>query len=583
MKFLAPLLALVVTGTPPQAGKDDVVFQAMKDEMSRSMTRLHLDKYKGPYFISYTIHQSETSGVTASFGSIDRNDRNLTRNLYIDVREGDYALDSSDFSSGGFRAMLGGGGRGAAADITVDDNYDSIRHELWLNTDHAYKKAIEDLEGKKAFLAENTVKDRPDSMSKEKPVVSIGSVAHLEADTTRDAEYTRKLSAIFRDYPRIQKSMVSLDQDADTTWFVNSEGFSNRTPRHECVLVAMATAQADDGMGISDLQMFSGLTEKDLPPPAVVEKSIRDMAQRITKLAAAKTMNEEYRGPILFEGPAAAEFIAQILQPQFRHSPAPLDKNNPFAQLSKNPFEDKIGIKVLPTFITVIDDPLTKKFGTAVIPSAYDIDDEGVRAQKLTLVDKGILKTFCMSRAPTREIKQSNGHSLGGSGVSRNLYIQSSAQATPQELKAKLLQLGKDNGLKEVYIARRLWNFGTAALEPQMLFSSMFGGMSAGAEERLLPPVLLYKVSVADGKEELVRGAQFSNLTMRVLRDITATGNDMAPYPMVSMSSIGFSHAAPALSTVVTPSILVQEVELLKSSKQTELLPILKDPYFQKK
>jgi predicted Zn-dependent protease len=581
IKFIAPLMALVVAGSSPQTGKDDVVLQAMKDELNRSMTRLHLDKYKGPYFISYTIHQSETSGVTASFGSVDRSDRNIIRNLAVDVREGDYSLDSSEFSGGGLRGAMGG--MRPSADITVDDNYDSIRHELWLNTDRTYKKAIEDLEGKKAFLQENTVKDRPDSMSKEKPVVSIGPIAHLEADTTRDAAYARKLSLIFRDYPRIQKSLVSIDQDADTTWFINSEGFCHRIPKHQCVLVAMATAQADDGMNISDLQMFTGSTDKDLPSPPVVEKSIRDMAQRITKLAAAKATNEEYRGPILFEGQAAAEFVSQILQPQLRHSPAPLDKNNPFSQMGKNPFEDKIGIKVLPSFITIVDDPLTKKFGTTAIPSAYDIDDDGVRAQKITLVDKGILKTFCMSRAPTREIKQSNGHGVGGSGISRNLYVLSSAAVTPQELKTKLLQLGKDNGLKDVYIARRLWNFGTAALEPQMLFSSLFAGMSAGSEARLLPPVLLYKVTVADGKEELVRGAQFSNLTMRVLRDITATGNDMAAYPMVTMNSIGYSHSAPVLSTVVTPSILVQEVELQKSSKQTELLPILKDPYFQKK
>jgi len=581
MKLIAPILALMLLTGSNDSAKDDVVLKAMKDEMGRSMSRLHLDQYKGPYFISYAVRQNETFGVTASFGSVDRSDRNVTRNLSVDVREGDYSLDSSDFSSGGFHGALGAS-RGPSADITVDDNYDSIRHELWLNTDRAYKKAIEDLEGKKAFLQENNVKERPDSMSKEKPVVSIGPMAHLSSDTTHDTALARKLSLIFRDYPRIQKSLVSLDQEADTSWFVNSDGFTNRTPKQQCVLVAMATAQADDGMAISDLQMFSGATDKDLPPSAVIEKSIRDMAQRITNLAAAKATNEEYRGPMLFEGPAAAEFISQILQPQLRHSPAPLDKNNPFAQMSKNPFEDKIGIKVMPSFITVVDDPLTKKVGTAVITSAYDIDDDGVRAQKITLIDKGILKTFCMSRAPTREIKQSNGHSFGGSGVSRNLYVLSSVSSTPQELKNKLLQLGKENGLKNVYIARRLWNFGTAALEPQMLFSTLFASMSSGSEARLLPPVLLYKVSVADGKEELVRGAQFSNLTMRVLRDIVATGNDTKPYPLVSMGAMGFSRGAPDLSTVVTPSLLIDEVELQKGTRQTELSPILKDPYFQK-
>jgi predicted Zn-dependent protease len=334
-------------------------------------------------------------------------------------------------------------------------------------------------------------------------------------------------------------------------------------------------------MMVSDVEMVSALTAKDLPPYAELEKRVRGLADRVVKMTQAKTA-EEYRGPILFENQAAADFFAQSLQQHLGHNSEPLNKKNPFSEMMKNPLENKLGLRVLPTFMSVVDDPLTKSFGNTPIMSAYDVDDEGVRAQKVVLIDKGLLKTFCMSRSPTREIKHSNGHSRGGNGVASNIYIESTQKLTPTQMKAKLIEYGKEDGLPYVLVARRLWNLGAAALEPASLMGSIMAGFASGSEVKLMPPVLLYKVSTADGKEELLRGAQFSNLTMRVLRDIEATGNDTNAYSVISMANIMSTHSTPELSTVVTPSILVREVEVQKPSKQTELPPILKNPYFDK-
>jgi hypothetical protein len=585
--FMAGGAAFAEDGSKADSGDKDIVFKALKDEMQRSTSRLHLDQYKGPYFVAYSVRQTDAFDVTASFGAVDSSDTDRSRYLKVDVREGDYTLDSHG-GAGGIMSLLGGGGdHGGNSALVVDDNYDAIRHELWLKTDAAYKRAIEELSAKKAVLQESTVKDPPDSMSKEKPVEEIEPVATLSVDKPKITDMVRRLSAVFKEYPKVQKSMLRFEDKATTRWFVNSEGFINRIPKNQCYLMAIASVQANSGGVISDTEIISGQNSAELPAEDVIEKRLRDLAERLTKLAEAREI-EQYRGPILFEGEGAAEFITQVLQGNLGYSPESLSKLGNLGGLGgrlKNPLADRLNTRILPTFISVVDDPTrtvsSAEDGTRKILSSYPVDDDGLRPQKITLVDKGILKTFAMGRTPSREIKKSNGHGRGGSGVCNNLYIVSDNQMSADKLKDKLLVLGKENGLKEVLVARRLWNFFAASLEPQALLSNLMSGFMGGSELRLSPPVELYSIDVETGKEELVRSAQFGNLTLRLLRDIEATGNDAHSYLLFSGSNLLNSSASTDLSTISTPSILVGEIELTKPSKQTSLPPLLANPYFE--
>jgi TldD protein len=585
MKFLfLPALAALAVGASPAVPQDDIVFKALTDEMQRSTQRLHLDKYKGPYFVSYTVRQTNDFDVTASFGAVDSSNRDCSRTLRVDVREGDYVLDSHGGGGGSPMAMLGGSeGRGGTS-LVVDDNYDAIRHELWLKTDAAYTKAIEDLAAKKAILQESSIKDPPDSMSHEKPVVDIEPVAKLEIDGPKTTAMVRRLSAVFKEYPKVQKSLVRLEDKATTRWFVNSEGFANRTPKNQCYLSAIASVQAANGAIISDTEIVGGESAADLPSEEGLEKRLRNLAQRLTTLADAREI-EEYRGPVLFEGDAAAELVSQVLQSNLGHSPEPLSKMGGLlgglGSKFKNPLSDRLGSKILPSFIGIVDDPLRNHDGDSKIVSSYRIDDDGLLAQKITLVEKGVLKTFAMSRVPSHEIKQSNGHARGSSGVANNIYIISDNQLAPDKLKEKLIALGKENNLKEVLVAKRLWNFFSGTLEPQALISNLMSGFMGGSELRISPPVELYSLNIETGKEELVRGAQFGNVSLRFLRDIEATGDDTKPYLLFSGSNMLRAPDNTDLCTIVTPSILVGELELTKPSKQTTLPPILKNPYFE--
>src|SRR5277367_6472189 len=134
-RFFAPLLIALTLSGMAQAPKDDVVFRALSDELARSTEKLHLDEYAKPYFVSYTVTQTERLAALASFGGLASFKHDRTRTLKVDLREGDYALDSSSGSSM-FSRM---GGPGGGESITIEDDYDAIRHAVWLRTDSAYK------------------------------------------------------------------------------------------------------------------------------------------------------------------------------------------------------------------------------------------------------------------------------------------------------------------------------------------------------------------------------------------------------------------------------------------------------------
>jgi predicted Zn-dependent protease len=579
MRPLALAFLTLIAAAPQD---EDVVMKVLQDELARSTTRLKMDKATPPYYVGYTVKENVTFEVRAMFGALASRGEGRNRSLSADVRVGDYSLDNTNFSDGGMRmAMFGGGGRGGESSFSVDDNYDALRHSVWLATDSAYKQAVEQLEKKKAHLQVKTIKDRPDDFSKEEPVVSVQPAAKLELDRDRWAQITRRVSGLFREYPSVQSSTVMFMAQAENRWFVNSEGFRHRVGETGIGMILLASAQSEDGMKMSDYEIFMGRVEKDLPSEEAIEKGARALAERLTKLTQAPVA-EEYRGPLLLEGQAASEFFVQTLAPSLGNAHEPVGQDNPMMAMMGNNgqggnlLKEKLGKKVLPGFISVTDDPGAKEFAGSALLGGFEIDDDGVKAQKLTLVEKGTLKTFCMGRIPARAIAKSNGHGKGGAGRISNLFISSDAPKKPEELRARLLELAKEEDLKSVYIARRVSNMLSSVMNPQSLMQVMMGRMTAGAEGvSLLPPVLLYRVSVADGKEELVRGATFGKMTLRVLRDIDCMGDDAKAYAVMQGGS-------QELGGLVTPSVLLKEIELAKPGKETEKPPVLKNPLFEK-
>lgn len=571
------LLSIISTFSNGAWAQDDVVFKAMKDEMNRSMKELKIKGHESPYFISYTVKDKDLMRITGSFGALDSKNIEHDRDLNVELRVGDYDLDNTRFSDGGlFGAILGGRlSRGDA--ITIDDDYKVLRQSIWSETDDAYKGAIEKLEAKKAFLQQNTVKDRPADFSKEPPINSLEAPVKVQCDETKWSNIVRQLSAIYKDYPKVDQSLVMFGLDTLNRWFINSEGTKTFSARPEYVLLVTASARADDGYVVCDSEVFVGRTEADFPTVPELEKRLRAMGDRLTDSIKAPLL-EDYDGPVLFEGEAAGEFFSQTLGQNFGNPIEPLGGGIASMMGSTNPLKDKFGQRVLPTFMSVVDDPAATEFKGKKLFGGMNIDHEGVKTEKLTLIDKGILKTFCSTRTPSRYVKQSNGHSRYGNASTTNLFVNTESTTSKEDMYKKLRELGKQEGLKSVLVVKRVQNLFTSVLDPKSILMGMMGSMRKQSGFNLLPASLVYQIDVETGAEKLARITPFNGVGLSTLRDIVATGDDSTAYPIL-LPTVSQGDAL----SIVAPSVLVKEIDTQKADKNSEKAPILPNPYFEQK
>lgn len=538
---------------------DDTMSKAMEDELLRSVNELKIPGRQSPYFVAYYGSDMQAFTVYGSFGALDQVNDSRFRSVTSDVRIGDYKLDSS-----GHRGI--GGMMGRRGTCSLDDNYDAIRHELWLNSDFGYKRAIESLDNKKAILQQKKVEDLPDSMTKVEAVISMQPSQDLNIDREGWRKTVKEISGVFRDYPAVVDSTVAFLSRAKTRWFANSEGSLNREGHQGIVFGISANGQAPDGMRVSDFEVFASRDEKALPSQKEIEEKAKDLAKRVKELTDAKPI-EDYRGPILFEKQAAAELFVQALAPRLTNKATAI---NAFGSRFETT-NDKIGRRILPTFLSVVDDPLAREYKGKQLKGGYLVDDEGVKAQKVTLVENGYLKTFCSGRTPSREVKASNGHWIAGGASTSQLFINSSKTESLAKLKEQLIALGKEEALDHVYIVRHISTGVLGSITPGR--NSFFFGN--GNEIHITAPTLLYKVSVKDGKEELVRGANFTRLSHRLFRDIQVVGDDSDAYAVTFPNSYGGTG-----NSIVTPSVLISEVDLERESHENDMPMLLKNSYF---
>jgi len=539
----------------------------MHDEMTRSATGLHSggDNSK-PFFLGYTIKQTDEIEIVGTLGSITSDTAFNGRLITPDVRVGNYDLNNTNYAGSSATAA-------AVRDhMTVDDDYNNVRHAAWIATDKAYGLVVKDLESKKAWLKSNYMKDRLPDMTKEKPVISIEQTGHgqLNFDKKKWTEIVKKLSGVYRSYPQIEMSKVSILVRRDTRWLENTEGSCIRDNHDECFFVTEAWTEAADGMDVRDFNIIATENVDQLPGCAELEKSIRDLAERCTKISDAQ-LSEYYIGPILFEDQSAGEFFSQLLACNlgFAH-----ERTGNFSGTYINPFKNAIGRRILPKYISVVDDPLTTEFQGKPLIGGWKCDDDGVPAQKVTLVDHGVLKSFCSSRLPVKGQQNSNGHSVLGLGTNSVLWIVAHKTETPQELRKHLIELGRESGLDYVLVVKHLNSAHSTVEYPSPWAPQSMSDIDMPSHSVMLTdPSWIVRVYVNDGHEELERGAKCKYLTMRVLKDIDGVGDDARAY-VVQRDGRKPIH-------IVAPSVLIREFELEKDDAKNETPPILPSPLSQ--
>jgi predicted Zn-dependent protease len=545
--FVASLL-VVSSWLPAPRAQDSPILAAMRDELKRSMTELRLKDEPAPYYIDYEVTDVSTLRVVARLGSVLDETVAHSRTLQVDVRVGDYAFDSSRFV---IQNRPDGNGSVIAP---LDDDYDALRRQIWLATDTAYKRAVSVFARKRAAFQNRAGVEQIPDLSRETPVDTVRGPTGTGASRGTWVERAQQLSAVFASSPAIETSDVWATETRGMRYYVNSEGFTTIAPVQLANLRVTAEAQADDSMVVRDGFSLVEKRLEDLPPmPALVARA-REVADRVTAQRSAP-VGDEFTGPVLLEGQASGEFIAETLVPlMFARRPA--DSDNPrFAQAQGQgtPFLRRIGLRVLSDAFSISDTPSLSEYGGRPVSGAYQVDDEGVQPRDVNLVDKGRLLTLLTSRTPQKNLLQSNGHNRAG--VQAGVFQMQSAQAVPaSELKSKFLDLLRAQDKTFGYIVRGIANPNEIAV----------GGGQGG-------PFILDAVKVTlDGKEQSVRGLRFGAVTPAAFRDLAEASQERTLY--------SYRGGAVVAVSVIVPNLMFEELEIQRVTDVLQKPPIVPSP-----
>ncbi len=595
------ILLLVLTGSGAAAGAqapqdNDHTLQAMRDEMARAKTRLELkipniDKPVRPYYLEYRLLDLEVREVVAEFGTLFTSTHVRNRFMDVEARVGSYKLDSSNFvSDEGFRGFIGPTGS-----VGIDRDYDSLRQDLWIATDQAFKEAVETYSRKQAYLSSLARQSDIDDFSKAEPVQLIEPLETPDWTSRNWDQEARDASAALRAFSEIHESRVTYYLVYATEYLLTSEGTEIRQNRRFAAIEAGMSALADDGVPLNHFYAAYAARPAGLPDVETVRKGLNVAGTELMTLRAAPPA-QDYTGPVLFEARAAAPALAQVLGPALNGSRPPISFSPVMEQLlsglgGKSDWVTRLGARVLPASVSVIDDPGAKEFKGTPLIGGYSVDNEGVRAQKVSLVENGNLKGELMSRRPGPDSAQSNGHGRAAflndaKPTMSNLFFSSAETLPAAELKKKFLESCRAEKLPYCLVVREMDNPALSLLHQEdfsELLASYGGG--AGSGDRL--PLVVYRVYTETGREEMMRGSRIIGLNSRALRNLAAVGNDSFVYNYMQSQQNGFAGTALGAfgsaqsglpASVVAPSLLFEELEVRGARGEAKRLPLLPPP-----
>jgi TldD protein len=511
-----------------QAASSPVV-AALKAEMERAMSGLQLPQRQPPYYVAYTLLDVEQRLVVGQLGTVIQSQHHRGRTLHPEVRVGSPTLDNS---YAGVEGGMGVESFGQA--LVLDDDETALRTAIWTATDGAYRAATAALEQKTTQRAgEREFEARPFDFATEEPHQTV--IADLPA-LPESAQLERLVSAVskaFLAFPEVHESVVTAAAWSIRRTLLTSEGTLAITPTRVVEITIECNTQADDGMPLShEVTLFGQLEEESL------RKAAERLATELTELRRAP-IAPDYYGPVLFSGVAAPQIVQELLANSVVGTPVP----------SEGPWARRLQRRVLPASVDLVDDPTLERLHNVQLLGNYVVDDEGVPAQKVSLVERGVLRDLLMSRTPSRDVKASNGHGRTGyaswaRGAVGNLILSTRTPTPVARQKRQLLSEGQN------------------ALEIER-FSPREFATNGGA-----PPTVERAYLVApDGKRTLVRGVTLSEMPVRDLKDVISVGSEPTVYSALQ-SAGGYSIP----TSFVSPALLFEEVEA-KKPKESPALP----------
>ncbi len=558
--------------TTPPAGDPELA--AMRDELERSR-KMSLPNLDPPYFVQYVIDHGRNFSVSASLGGLLSQRHDVVNEPEVRIRVGDYNFDNTNYAGSGFNF----GARYDLGRFPLQNRYDVLRRYFWLQSDSAYKSAVEALSRKRAALRNLTQSEKLNDFAHAPALNHVRPLSRLTIDEADWAKRVRAISALFAQYPEVKNSSVELESSAGGFTLVNSEGTEVREPESVTFLRLRAVAQAADGMTLRDSVTFHGTDPMYMPDDRESTRAVKTLAENVIALSKAPK-GEDYSGPVLFEGVAGAQIFAEVLGRNLALTRRPVAEGGRGGGFQPSELEGRIGARVLPESFDVVDDPTQTEWRGRPLFGHYEVDREGVAPAPLRVVEKGALKSYLLTRQPVRGYDASNGRarmpgSYGASTASfSNLFVRSSETVPVADLKKKLIELCQARSKPYGIIVRKMDFPSSASIDEARRL------LQGGQGKPVSLPLLAYKV-FPDGHEELVRAIRFRGLNVRSLKDILAAGDDSvmfefmdntAPFALIGAS--GFT----AEAAVIAPSVLIDDLELHPIEEELPKLPVVSAP-----
>jgi TldD protein len=534
------------------------LLEAMDAELQRSKAELKLDDHAPPYFISYQVKDYDQREVSARFGAVFSDGAWRDRQVYVDVRVGSYEFDNSMNESLVLDFADKGNSYVPRQVAPLDDDPLALRSALWLITDQKYKAALFDFlkkRGESVYAVKD--KDRAHSFSRQQPNRYVQPPIPFEFDREKWVRLSRSISGVFNARPEIFDSEVRITGDKVVRLFVSTEGSRIVTEQILYGIHVSAVTRADDGQLLDNSRDYYAPLESQLPDEATLRAETKEMIQELLALRKAQAI-DPYTGPAILAPEAAGVLFHEAVGHRLEGERQNNDSEG-------KTFKGQVGKRILPTFISIFDDPTRRAMGGKQLNGYYLYDEEGVKAQKVTLVEQGVLRNYLLSRKPVEGEMASNGHGRSQGNrtpIARmaNLIVESKKQVSDAELKRMLIAEAKRQGKPYGLIIRDITGGNTN--------TSNWGYQAFKGVPRMV-----YRVDVRDGKETLVRGVEIVGTPLSSINKIIATGKTQGVFN-------GFCGAESGNVPVsaVAPATLLREIELQRSMEGKDRPPILLSP-----
>jgi len=552
------LSAISLGAQAPASQPNDSLLRAMQDELKRSDELSHLGLV-APYLIEYRTEDTVSHGIGASLGALVDSVDSVYRVPSVRVRVGDYTFDNTNH----IFSEAYGGRRYDPDRLSLDDNYLAFREVYWLATDRAFKTAEDAIARKRSSLKNVSLPDALPDFSKAPPARLILPIVRKPVDLEAWKKEVIQLSALFGAYPQVLSSGVELQTSQSTNYVLNSEGTVLRLPEDVAYVHVTARGLAADGTEVHDARTFHAFEADELPGQEELARASKEIAGHVVALSQAPA-GEAYDGPVLFEAPAAAQLFEQLLGDNLKLTRKPIADPGRVPPMIASELENRVGSHILPDWMDVVDDSTQVKFAGHTLLGHYLYDVEGVAPQPVTLVEKGVLKTFLLTRTPVfKDFPGSNGHArfTGSFGDQApgfgNLFIRASQTTPAGGMKQKLMDMCKERNKPFGILIRKLDSPG-----------------SASGPHAVASPLLAYRV-YPDGREELVRSLQFHGVSTRSFKDIVSASDENYVLDLIDTNPRGTFMTT---ASVIAPAVIFEELELTPVQEETPQPPIVPPP-----